>query len=131
MEVHHGQFCTPIVFGDAVLSVVSYRDQRSHFGCCLVCALPATFLELILFCRFCMLFFFFFFCGAAPNVPPFIGSDVRKALLFYGMTLLFRGLYWYTCTCRRIHNGSGGGGGPGDTCVARQRTFLVYHCFFL
>ena len=33
------------------------------------------------------------FRGAAPNVPPFIESDVQKALLFYGMTLLFRGLY--------------------------------------
>ena len=81
MVVHHGQIYTPIVFGDAILSLVSFVT------CWLLsCVRSASHISLVIF-----FFRFFSSRGAAPNVLPFIGSDVQKALIFYGMTLLFRG----------------------------------------
>ena len=41
-DVHHSQIYTPIVFGDAALSVPSFIG---YFGGNLACALQATFLD--------------------------------------------------------------------------------------
>ena len=76
MEVHHGQIYTPIVFGDAVLSLGSFMGSKVTFWL-LSCVRSASHIfRVILFFTFCM---FCFFRGGAPNVPPFIASDVQKA----------------------------------------------------
>ena len=85
MEVQHGQKYTPIFFGDAALSVLSFIGSNGHMLVIVLCALCRPhFSSNSFFKRFCM---FLFYVGLPPNDPPFIGLDEQKALLFYGMTL--------------------------------------------
>ena len=61
-EVHRGQIYTPIVFGDAVLSLVSFVGSKVTFWL-LSCVRSASHISrVILFFRFCMFFGFLWCC---------------------------------------------------------------------
>ena len=80
------------------------KGQRSHFGCFVVCALQATFLDRFFSFKFCIevhhskIYTPIVLSNAAPSIPSFIGSKV---------------IFWWM------------------SCVALQATFLEGFNFFL